>query len=471
MKIINKEQVNSCLTSYEVEITKKTFEPSIDKAYKEIAKEVKIDGFRKGKAPRIILQNLYKIDSQPILETASEDFVGKNFDNIIKLFEKEPYGQVSYDIISSDLISEDGNIVIKFNVPGEPIVELGDYKGIDVTKYSKTVTDEEVDKEIELLVSKQTKVEPVLDRGIASGDTVFVEMTESGSDTTTTETFIIDGKSARIDKIFIDMEQGDDKKEVKFTFPKEYINPKFAGTSGVFDIKIKNIYNSNEPEVNDEWVKEMFKDAPTPEPIDTVLGLKDYMKKNMQEQINSSFDNMFKNSILDKIVENASVEYPEAMLEQRIKSKFEQFSNYLKQQNMKMEDYMKMYQLTPEMMYNEFKQTEDVSLRRTLVGAKIVELEKMEPTEEEINAEIAKKAEERNSTFEAFKEMVEKNPYFDGMIKEEIVNVKFMNFLIENANITEEEYDETKTLTENVEKIAEEPKKTKSTKKAKKQED
>lgn len=445
MQIINQEQVNPCLTSYEVEITKAEFNSSIDKAYKEIAKEVKIDGFRKGKAPRVFLQNIYKIDSEPVVETASESYVSDHFDEIVKMFEKEPYGQVSYDVVSSDLSGEDGNIVIKFNVPGEPIVTLGEYKGIELTKYVKTVSDEDIQGEIDNLVARQTKVEPVLDRSIAEDDTVFVELVDTlDADVVSTETFIVDGKLPEVDSVLIGMELGDDKSDVSIAFPDDYINPSLAGKSGVYNLKIKNIYSSNQPEVNDEWVVEIFKDAPVEEPVDTVEKLKAYMRDNMQKQIDSSFDNMFKNSLLDKIVELSTIEYPEAMLEPRIKGKFEQFSNYLKQQNMKIDDYMKLYQITPEMMYNEFKQTEDVSLRRTLVGAKIVEVEGLEPTEEEIKDAIVKKAEEKNSTYEAFKEMVDKNPYFEGMVKDEIVNVKFMDFLIANAKVTEEEYDETK---------------------------
>ncbi|MBR4749590.1 MAG: trigger factor [Abditibacteriota bacterium] len=441
MKVINTEQVNACMTVYEVEIEKSEFDKALNAAYKDISKEIRLDGFRKGKAPRALLEKIYAVDQDPVPGMAAEHFVKDNFDAVKALFEKEPYAQVSYDVESSDIASA-GIITIKFSVPGEPVVELGAYKGLEVDRYTKTVTDDEVQSEIDNLVARQTRVEPVLDRPIAEDDTVFVEFLNKEDETkNSTESFVTDGKIPANDEVLKGMEIGDTRDGAVLSFDEDYYNKELAGTTGTFDIRIKTVYHTNKPEVTDEWVAETFKDAPFDEKPDTVDKMKELMRTNMQKQLDSQFENMFHTALIDKVVENASIEYPEAMLEPRIEQRFRGFSDYLKQQNMKVDDYMKMYQLTPEMMYEEFKNTEDVNLKRSLAAGRIVETEKLEPTEEEINEAIGKKAEERKSTFEAFKEMCDKNEFMLNMIKDELVNEKFVRFLSDNAVVTEKDWD------------------------------
>ncbi|MBP5274581.1 MAG: trigger factor [Abditibacteriota bacterium] len=441
MKVINTEQVNACLTAYEVEIEKSEFDKALSAAYREISKEIRLDGFRKGKAPRALLEKIYNVDQDPVPGMAAEHFVKDNFDALKALFDKEPYAQVSYDVESSDIASS-GIITIKFNVPGEPVVSLGEYKGIEADRFVKTVSDEDVQSEIDNMVARQTKVEPVLDRPVGDDDTVFVEFLNKEDETkNSTESFVIDGKIPANDEILKGMEIGDTKDGVSLYFDEGYYNKELAGTTGTFDIRIKTVYHTNKPEVTDEWVAESFKDAPDDHKVETVEQLRKTMRENMQKQLDNEFENMFQTALIDKVVENASIEFPEAMLEPRIENRFRGFADYLKQQNMKVEDYMKMYQLTPEMMYEEFKKTEEVNLRRSLAAGKIIEEEKLDPTEEEIDAAVAKKAEERKSTFEAFKEMCDKNEYMMNLIKDEIVNKKFMDFLKENAKINEKDWD------------------------------
>ena len=158
----------------------------------------------------------------------------------------------------------------------------------------------------------------------------------------------------------------------------------------------------------------------------------------MQKHFDKQFEDMFKEELLKKIVDNATIYYPDAIIDQRTKESFERFSNYVKGQGMKVEDYMKAYQLTPDMMVKEFRSREEAELKRSLVGSEIIKAEDIKATEEEIEASLKEKAEARNSTLEAFKTMIE----------DEIIYKKFMDFIIENAVVTEEEFDEEKAIAE-----------------------
>lgn len=454
MKIINTEQVNPCLTSIEIEIEKADFEQFITKAYKSAAKQINVPGFRKGKAPRMILKQY--VEPKYIAEYASEEFVQKNFDEIIKLSEKTPFAQCSFDVIDCDPES-DGPITIKFNIPTEPVVKLGEYKGVEVKKYIKEVSDEDIQKQIDEIVLQRTRISPVLDRPAAKGDNTFIDINDTNDPESKPkmERHIIGDGPRDMDKAITGMEIGDEK-DVTVSYPKSYKNKDLAGQSKDYHIKLRNIYHNVAPEVNDDFVVEMFKNAPAlPEGEEypkTLEEFRAYSKTKMQEQLNNQFDDMFKNELLNKIVENAEINYPEGMLNQRVSDSINRFRSYLASNNMKMEDYMKAYQITPEMLLEDFKKREDIELKRGLIGAEIIKAEAIKATEEEMETAIKEKAELRKSTVEAFKELIEKNPQFKTMIEDEIVSKKFMEFIEANAKINEEVWDEEKIMAEQMAK-------------------
>lgn len=450
MQIINEEQVNACLTSIELEIEKAEFEPCVNSAYKTAAKQINVPGFRKGKAPRFMLKQY--VEPKYIAEYAAEEFVEKNFDKIIELSGKKPYAQCTFDVVDCDP-EGDGPVTIKFNIPTEPVVKLGEYKGIEAKKYVKEVTDEDIEKQLDEIIAQRTKITPVLDRPAAKEDSLFLDVTDTDAEEPKAkpERYVVGKGTKDMDKAVIGMEQGDEK-DVTVKYPKSYSDKDLAGQTKNYHIKVRNIYNNVTPELNDEFIAEMFKSAPAlPEGEEypkTVEEFRSYSKKHMQEELNKQFDEMFKSELINKLVECSDIQYPEAMLNQRVQDAINRFSNYLKQSNMKMEDYMKAYQLTPNMMVEEFKKREDIELKKSLVGAELVKAENLKASDEEMEAAIKEKAEQRNSTPEAFKEMVDKNEYFKTMIEDEIVSKKIMDVLIENAKVNEEVWDEEKMMAE-----------------------
>lgn len=454
MKIINTEQVNPCLTSIEIEIEKSDFEQFITKAYKSAAKQINVPGFRKGKAPRMILKQY--VEPKYIAEYASEEFVQKNFDEIIKLSGKTPFAQCSFDVLDCDPES-DAPVTLKFTIPTEPVVKLGEYKGIEVKKYVKEVSDEDITKQLDEIILQRTKITPILDRPAAKGDNTFIDIndTEDAESKPKPERHIIGDGPRDMDKAIIGMEIGDEK-DVTISYPKSYKDKSLAGQSKNYHIKLRNIYHNVAPELNDELIVDMFKNAPAlPEGEEypkTVDEFKTFSKTKMQEQLNKQFDDMFKNEMLDKLVENSEVTYPEAMLNQRVSDSINRFQSYLSSNNMKMDDYLKAYQITPNMLVDDFKKKEDVELKRGLIGAEIIKAEEIKATDEEMEALINEKAELRKSTPEAFKELIEKNPQFKTMLEDEIVSKKFMEFIEANAKIVEETWDEEKIMAEQMAK-------------------
>ena len=453
MQVIKEEQVKPCLTSIEVEITTEEFKSALNAAYKSAAKQINVPGFRKGKAPKMILKNY--VEPKYIGEYAAETFIEKNFDQLIELSNKKAFAQVTYELI--DFNDADESATIKLNIPTEPIVKLGDYKGVEVTKYVKEVSDDDVKQQLDEFVLQRTKITPILDRPCAKGDNLFIDKKDNDDPEAKSkpERYIIGEGTKDMDKALIGMEQGDET-DVTVKYPKSYSDKELAGQTKNYHVKVRNIYCNVAPEVNDEFIQSIFANAPAlPEGEEYPKTLEEYnkfAKTKMQEQLNKQFDDMFKNELMNKIIENASIDYPEAMLDQRVKQSFNQFSNYLKNNKMKMEDYMKAYQLTPDMMVEEFKTREEYEIKKGLIAAEIIKAENLKATEEETEAKIKEKAEARNSTVEAFKEMVDKNEYFKTMIEDEIVSKKFMDFIETNATVKEETWDEEKMMAEQMAK-------------------
>ena len=453
MQIINEEQVNPCLTSIEIEISKEEFEPSVNKAYKSAAKQINVPGFRKGKAPKMVLKQY--VEPKYIAEYAAEDFVEKSFDNIIELSGKKPFAQCTFDLV--DYNDAEGTATIKFTIPTEPIVKLGEYKGVEVNKYVKEVTDEDVKKQLDEFVAQRTHISPILNRPSEMGDNLFIDIKnndDAEAKSKPTRQILGDGP-ADLDNALVGMEQGDDK-DVTVNYPADYSDAELAGKTINYHVKVRNIYNNVAPEVNDEFIQEIFKNAPAlpdgkeyPKTVDEYYS---YSKEEMQKQLDSQFDNIFKEALLNKIVENAEIEFPEAIIDQRVKDGFNRFANYLKSNNMKIEDYMKAYQLTPDMMIKEFKDREELELKRSLVGAEIIKAEDIKATDEEMDAQIKEYAEARKSTPEAIKEMCDKNENFKTALEDQIVSKKLMDFIVENAKVTEETFDEEKYMAEQMAK-------------------
>ncbi|MBQ0105888.1 MAG: trigger factor [Armatimonadetes bacterium] len=463
MQIINEEQINPCLTSIEIEIEMAEFGSFVTKAYKSAAKQINVPGFRKGKAPRAILKQY--VEPQYIADYAAEEFMKKNYEEIIEMSGKKPVAQCSFDIIDC-VPDSDSPVTIKLTIPTEPIVKLGDYKGIEVKKYVKEVSDEDIDKNLNELIAQRTKIVPVLDRPVAEGDTLFIETkTKDSEDKPKPERYVVGSGLEDMDKAVIGMEQGDDK-DITVNYPADYKEAELAGTAKDINVKIRNIYHNEAPEINDKFIAEMFANAPAlpdgGEYPKTVEEFRAYSKEQMQKQLNQQFENMFNTELLNKLVENAAIDFPEALLNQRVSEAINRFANYLKSQNIKVEDYMKAYQLTPQMLTDEFKKQEEFELKKSLVGAEIVKAEDIKATDEEMENAIKEKAEARNSTVEAFKELIDKNENFKLMIEDEIVSKKLMDFIVSNAKVIEEEWDEEKMAAEamakQIEEIAEEKK-------------
>lgn len=470
MKIVNEDMTGKCLTVIEFEAERSEFAPFIDKAFKSAAKQINVPGFRKGKAPKFMLKQY--VEPKYIAEYAAEEFVEKNFDSIIEMSGKKPVAQCTFDVVDCDIDSEEP-VTLKFSIPTEPVVKLGDYKNIEVRKYVKTVTDEDIEKQIEEIKLQQTKITPVLDRACQNEDNLFIDLTDKDEEDAKAKPkrYIIgrgDGP-AEMDEAFIGMEQGDEK-DITVTYAADFKDEELAGKTKNYHIRVRNIYHNETPDFNDEFIADMFKNAPAlPEGEEypkTVDEYRAFAKTKMQDEMNKQFDSMYKNEIITKLVECCDIEFPDAMIDQRVKDSFANFSNYIKQNNMKVEDYMKIYQLTPQMMADEFKKRETLELQKSLAGAELVKAENLKATEEEFDALIKEKAEARKSTPEAFKEMVDKNEYFKTMLEDEIVSKKLMDFLVSNAKITEEEWDEEKMMAEQMAKQIEETAETEKTESA-----
>ena len=416
-----------------VEIGKDEFETALGKAYAKAKKNIMVPGFRKGKAPRKVVEAMY--GATVFYEDAINEIFPDIYDSAIKSQELKAVGAPS---IANMETPEEGGVVLTLSTELYPEVTLGAYKGIEVPKTPVSVTKAEVDAEIQKLVDRNARIETV-DRPAKKGDTVILDF--EGFDNG------VPFKGGKAEKYSLKLGTGSfvpgfeealegvtagEEKDVDVTFPTDY-TPELAGKPVVFKCKIHEVKETITPEVDDEFAKDVSE-------FDTLAALRKDLKAKLTKDRQDEADRAFENAAVELAASNMTCDIPACMIDEQVDKHLEQFSYQLQSQGMKLEDYQKMIGADTNALRANMRPMAETTVRSNVLLSEIVHAENIEVSDEEIDAEIAKLAEQYKMEVEKVKELVDR-----ASIKSDLAGRKAVKLIVDNAVAIEPEKKTKKT--------------------------
>lgn len=416
-----------------VEIGKDEFETALGKAYAKAKKNIMVPGFRKGKAPRKVVEAMY--GATVFYEDAINEIFPDIYDSAIKSQELKAVGAPS---IANMETPEEGGVVLTLSTELYPEVTLGAYKGIEVPKTPVSVTKAEVDAEIQKLVDRNARIETI-DRPAKKGDTVILDF--EGFDNG------VPFKGGKAEKYSLKLGTGSfvpgfeealegvtagEEKDVDVTFPADY-TPELAGKPVVFKCKIHEVKETITPEVDDEFAKDVSE-------FDTLAALRKDLKAKLTKDRQDEADRAFENAAVELAASNMTCDIPACMIDEQVDKHLEQFSYQLQSQGMKLEDYQKMIGADTNALRANMRPMAETTVRSNVLLSEIVHAENIEVSDEEIDAEIAKLAEQYKMEVEKVKELVDR-----ASIKSDLAGRKAVKLIVDNAVAIEPEKKTKKT--------------------------
>lgn len=388
---------------YELEITidKEKFAQAVMQAYRKNVKNINVPGFRKGKAPKSIIEKMY--GESVFYEDALDILYPEAVEGAIKEADlKFVDDKIDFDLVS---IGKEG-VEFKVKITVYPEVAVAEYKGIAVEKNAVSVTAKEVEEEINRLAERNARMVNIEDRAAEMGDTAVIDfegfVDGVAFDGGKGEAFSLGLGSGQFIPGFEEQVAGHnigDEFDVNVTFPEEYQAEELAGKAAVFKVKLHEIKKRELPVIDDEFAKDVSE-------FDTVEELKKDLKAKALERKQKAADEQVENAIVDKIVEGMTAEIPEAMITNRVKQMVQDFAYRLQMQGMNLETYIKYTGSDMAEFEKTFRPQAEKQVKMRLALEKIVELENIVPTEEEVNAQIEKMASDYGVSVEQVKNAV-----------------------------------------------------------------
>ena len=410
--------------------SKEEWDDAVNKAYARTRGKYSVPGFRKGKAPKPVLENFY--GKGVFFDEAFNIIFSSTYPGIIEK-EKENFTAVGDPSLSVDEISDEKGVTLTAIVPVKPDVEIGAYKGLKIRSYEYNVTDEDVDKEASKILQSKAETVDVTDRPCKSGDTVKIDFSGSVDGVKvpggTAEDYDLELGSGAFIPGFEEQVEGmsvGEEKNITVKFPEDYQADDLKGKEAVFAIKLHGIKAKVLPELTDEFVK-------TNGGCETVEEYKAKCRERLERQAATRSLNETENSILKAICATAKAEIPDAMIEQEIDKMVQDFSYRLMYQGLKLEDYLKYTGATMEQFRSQFKGSATERVMSTLVIDKIVRTENIKAEEADVEAKIAEQAQSVGKTAEEYKKNID--PRQREYIESDIVVTKLFDFLKANNEL------------------------------------
>lgn len=459
VKATNKVETNRY--ELELEVSPEEFNDAINAVYKRESKKMNVPGFRKGKAPRAFIEKYY---GEEVFYEAAIDHLYRPM--VMEAVEKSGLQVISIGEFKIDEIGKDKGIQCKLNVVTKPEASIEGYKGIEVTKMPVEVTAEDIDREIDRVRERNSRIVTVEDRAAENGDMVNIDfdgyVDGKQFDGGKAENYELTLGAGQFIPGFEDQVVGHnigEEFDVNVTFPEDYHAEELKGKPAVFKIKLHEIKKKELPTVDDEFVKDVSE-------FDTLDEYRKDIETRLQSQKEKAADNDVENQLVDAIIEKVQAEIPDEMVENEVDEIINAFAYRLQSQGLKLETYLKYTGQTTDDLRVQYKPQAERQVKVRLGLEKIAELENLKPTEEETEAEYQKLADAYGMPLENVKNLVT----VEG-INGDIQNQKAIDLVKENAVVVEKKAEEqpkeekkparkrtTKKKTENAEKAAEEEK-------------
>lgn len=411
----------------EIEISAEKFEEGIRKAYQRDKNKIQISGFRKGKAPRKLIEREY--GAEVFFETAVNILYPEEVDNAVKESGLEIVARPEVEITD---ISKESGVKIKATVITKPEVEISDYKGIEVEKEVKTVTDEDVDKQADALREKNARVITVDDRAAEMGDDVVIDF-EGFKDGVAfdggkAEDFTLGLGSGQFIPGFEEQVAGHnigEEFDINVSFPEDYQVEDLKSAPVVFKIKLKGITKKEIPELDDEMVKDATE-------FDTVDEYKADVRKKLEEHAQHHADHDVEDALMDKVVEKMTAEIPQVMFDNRVNEMMMDLEQRLAPQGITMDMYCQFTGQDIETVKKAYKEQAEKQVKLRLALEKIAKLENIEVTDDEAAQEMQKIADQYKMKLDEVKKYISEED-----VKKDIAVGKAVELVKDSAVIKE----------------------------------
>ena len=406
---------------------------ALNKAYVKTKGRYSVNGFRKGKAPRNVIEHAY--GKGVFFEDALNVLFSENYGTVLDKEEKK-FTAVGDPELSVDDLSDDGVTLVAVT-PVRPEVKIGSYKGMKIKEFAYNVEDADVDKEIERLLDRNARKTEVSDRPCQNGDTVNIDFVgtidgvkfdggeAAGFDLTLGSGQFIPGFEDQV----VGMNVGESR-DVNVRFPENYQAEELKGKDAVFAVKLNSVKGKELPELTDAFIK----DATGSE---TIEDYKAKTKERLQQQADKNSLDATENSILDAISATAEAEIPQAMIEREIDGLVQKFEYQLMYQGLKLQDYLDFIKTTKEEFRKNYEEQAKKNVLNQLVISQIIKDEKIEATDEEVEAKVAEQAASVDKSAEEYKKGMDPRQY--DYIKSDIIITKLFDFLKANNEMYVEE--------------------------------
>lgn len=440
MSLVKTTEKENNKKELEVSVDAKVFEEACEKAYKKSVKRINVPGFRKGKAPRKIVEKMY--GSEIFYNDAAEEVYPKALDEAIKEAKLDVVAVESIDTVE---INKETGFVFKALCVLKPEVELKKYKGLKANKNEIKISSKDVDSRIEDLKERGARLISIEDRAAKMGDIVKLDFDgyvdgkqfKGGK----AENYNLTLGSKQFIKGFEEQIEGKKKGEefdVVVTFPKDYGVKELENKEAVFKCKLNDIQEKEYPKLDDEFAKDVSE-------FETLKELKDNIKKELKEQAQKNEDALIEDQIVSELIENLKADIPRIMIDKRVDALISQMRQRLSLQGLRVEDYQKLMGKNEEEFKKQFEEQAQRQVKCRLALEKVASLENIELTKDEIEEEYKKLAKDYKMELDNIKKYITEDE-----IKSDLKVEKALKLVKDEAKIevkTQEKKDTKNTTT------------------------
>ena len=429
MELKNTEKLEHSQVKLTVAVSAEELDKAKEAAYKKNKNQFQIPGFRKGKATRKVIERLYGKDF--FVNDAINNLYPEMYPQALEAAGIEPVGQGDVKIDES-LENFDNGFDFIFTVPVYPEVSVGEYKGIEVPKETVSISKAEVDAELGRMQDRNARIETV-DREAKTGDTVILDFEgfvdgkpfDGGKAEGYTLTLGSGAFIPGFEDQLVGLKAGEEK-AVEVTFPESYTK-ELAGKAATFQCKIHEVKETIKPELDDEFAKDVSE-------YDTLAALKKSIKADLAKKRQEAVDRDFENEAVVLAGKNMTCDIPACMIDEQVDKHLEQFAYQLQSQGMKMEDYVKMIGGDVKGMRDSMRPMAEQTVRSNILLSEIVHQENIDVTDEEVEEELKKLAEQYKMELDKIKEMIDVEA-----VKSDLKGRKAVKLIVDNAKPVEKE--------------------------------